>query len=171
MEVKQEMTPAEHAELALKDRSVFCKVLADARQYKAPGWWDGSAFRCHPCGIIDGTIKMTNHWHCDDLGDIKITDGEGWNRSVSQDSFGHGSPHPAPIGGRGITVWDCSRWASPEYEEALKPRILEILIAAITHIERAKSEKKEIERRAHEAAQLSFEQAKIAALARATQSS
>lgn len=141
-------TPAARAALALIHSEEFCNLLAQARQYKAPGWWDGSAFRSHPCGLVIDTIKLTNHWHVDNLCTIEITDGAGWDaQGVCQDSFAHGSPHPQPIEGGSLTVWRCARWADPQYEEALKTRLLAILTAAAEHVAQAQ----EREQRATEA--------------------
>lgn len=139
-------TPRERAENALGDSVVFCNLLAQARQYKAPGWWEGSAFRRHPCGLVADTIKLTNHWHVDDLCDICITDGAGWDvRNVCRDSFSHSDPHPQPIEGGSLQVWRCGRWADAQYEQALRPKLLEILTAAATHVEAAEGRERQRE--------------------------
>lgn len=139
-------TPAERAELALTNARAFCDLLAEARHRKAPGWWDGSSYRSHPCGLVADTIKFTNFWHVDNMCSIEITDGLGWGvANVSQDSFGHRSPHPAPIEGAALRVWWCGQWADAAYKEALRPRVLEILTAAAAHIAAA-SEAEEAER-------------------------
>lgn len=115
-------TPAERAELALTNARAFCDLLAEARHCKAPGWWDGSSYRSHPCGLVADTIKFTNFWHVDNMCSIEITDGLGWGvANVSQDSFGHRSPHPAPIEGAALRVWWCGQWADAAYKEALRP--------------------------------------------------
>lgn len=133
------MTPIERAAKALTSRAEFCTLMAQAREFKFPGWWDGSAFRSHPVGIISGTIKMTNFWHVDNLCRIEITDGDGWNRSVCQDSRAHGDPHPRPVSGREIVVWDNSSWASPGTKAALEQKVLEILSALALHVQDAKA--------------------------------
>lgn len=127
----------ERAEQALTNSAAMCQLLAQCREYRVPGWWDGSAFRSHPVGLIVGTIKFTNYWHCDDLCGIELTDGAEWDRNVCQDSFAHGSPHPKPVSGTAIRVWRCGAWDKPDFEQALKARALEILTAAAEHIERA----------------------------------
>jgi len=135
-------TPTERAALALQKRDVMCDLLADCRTHGVPGWWDGSAFRSHPVGLIVGTIKFTNQWRTDNGCDIQITDGDGWDLRVCQDSWGGGSPHPKPINGSAVTVWERGSWRSDEFREALQARVLEILTSAAEHIETARQEKK-----------------------------
>lgn len=147
------MTHEERAAQALTSSAAFCRLMAQARQYNFPGWWDGSAFRSHPVGIISGTIKMTNFLHVGDTCKIEITDGDGWNRFVCQDSCAHGDPHPRPISGRGIVVWDNGSWANAGTQVALEPKVLEILSALALHIEQAEAAQraKEAERKALDA--------------------
>jgi hypothetical protein len=167
MEAKQKQTPMERAESALKNQSAFCNLLAEARQCGFSKRWEGSAFRNHPCGIVSGTIKMTNHWHVSDDCDIAITDGDGWNLDVCRDSFAYGNPHPQPINGTAIMVWSCGRWKSPEYELALKERVLAILVAAAEHIDRVHTAKAEKAAQEAEERRQQFKAAEAAALAKA----
>lgn len=162
-------TPAERAELALTNSATFCNLLAQARQYKAPGWWQGSAFRSHPCGLVVDTIKFTNCWHVDDLCDIAITDGSGWDtRGVCRDSFAHGDPHPKPIEGGALQVWRCGRWADPLYEEQLRARVLAILTATAEHVEQAQQREMEAQEAERAAAAERHQRMADAALAKAT---
>lgn len=144
------LTPAERAQLALRNSSEFCRLTAEARIYKAAHVWSGSAFRSHPVGLVVGTIKLTNHWHVDNLCTIEITDGSGWDvLSICNDSFAHGDPHPSPIEGHALKVWRCGEWANAQYEQTLQPKLLEILTAAAEHIEavlQKKNERAEAER-------------------------
>ena len=159
------MTHEERAAKALTSSAAFCNLMAQARQYKFPGWWDGSAFRSHPVGIISGTIKMTNFWHVDDMCSIAITNGDGWNRSACQGSRAYGDPHPRPNSGREIVVWDNGSWASVGTQAALEPKVLEILSALALHIEQAEEAQraKEAERKELDAqARLEAEQIAIA---------
>lgn len=167
MNDKQKETPLERAEFALKSQSAFCKLLAEARQLGFSKCWSGSAYRSHPCGIIDGTIKMTNHWHVDDDCTIAITDGDGWSLDICRDSFANGNPHPQPIKGTAIAVWSCGRWKSPEYEQALKERVLSILVAAAEHIDRVQAAKAEKAAKEAEERRQQFKAAEAAALAKA----
>lgn len=130
-------SPAQRAEAALSSPIVMCDLLAQCRQFKVKGWWDGSAFRSHPVGLIRDVIKFTNYWHVDQHCDIQITDGEGWNRNVCQDSFSHQSPHPKAIGGHEVIAWRSGRWTSTEMEVSLKPQVLAILTEAAEHIAQA----------------------------------
>jgi hypothetical protein len=135
--MSEKNTPAERAAIALTSSHTFCNLLAQARQYKFPGWWDGSAFRRHPCGVVQGTLLLTNHWHVDDHCDVQITDGGGWNMRVSHDSFGHDSPHPKPLGGVAVKAWHCGKWADSEFREALEPKLLDLLTRIARHVQEA----------------------------------
>ena len=136
---------AQRAALAMRNSREFCQLLAQCREFKVPGWWDGSAYRCHPVGLIVGAFKFTNHWHVDQLCTIEITDGSGWDRNVCQDSFAHSSPHPKPVGGSAVQVWRCGDWSAAEFAESLTSTVLEILTAAAEHIERAIAKRAEAE--------------------------
>lgn len=129
------MTPDERAELALGSARAFCRLMAECRTFKVPGWWEGSAFRMHPVGLIVGTVKMTNHWHTTDMCNIVITNGAGWNREVCQESAAYGNPYPQPIDGDCIEAWIMGRWVSSDFEAALAPRMRQILADAAHHID------------------------------------
>lgn len=159
------MTPIERAAKALTSPEEFCTLMAQARNFKFPGWWDGSAFRSHPVGIISGTIKMTNFWHVNDLCQIEITDGDGWNRSVCQDSCAYGDPHPRPVNGREIVVWNNGSWRDAGTQAALEPKVLKILSDLAIYVrgaEAARSEEDAARRAAVAEAQHQAEQTAIA---------
>jgi hypothetical protein len=162
-------TASERAELALTNSAEFCSLLSQARQHRASGWWEGSAFRRHPCGLVVDTIKLTNHWHVDALCDIAVTDGAGWDtRGVCLDSFAHGDPHPRPIEGGALHVWRCGQWADPLYEKQLKTRLLAILTAAAEHVEQAQERERAEHESARAEAAVKHRQLAAAALAKAT---
>lgn len=146
-----QLTSVETAKLALSNPNVMCSILSEARTYRFPGYWNGSAFRSHPCGIIVGTIKLTNDWHCDDYCSITITDGEGWRSDYCRESCAHGDPHPRPIGGTEIQVWSgCGRsgqWTSEAARVRMEDKIVEILTGAAEFIAAAKTEQEERGRR------------------------
>lgn len=161
------MTATERAAKALASPAEFCALMAQAREFKFPGWWDGSAFRSHPVGIISGTIKMTNFWHVDDLCQIEITDGDGWDRSVCQDSRAHGDPHPRPVSGREIVVWDNGSWASAGTQAALEPKVLEVLSVLALHVQEAKAARDVEAARRHASSIEAQRQAEQTAIAKA----
>jgi hypothetical protein len=160
--------PADRAALALKSSAVFCDLTGAARVRKFPGYWEGSSFRRHPCGVIEGVVKLTNHWHVDNHCDVQITDGSGWDRRVSQDSFGHDSPYPKPMGGAEVTVWQSGRWRSDEFREALEQKLLDLLTRMARHVDEAE----ERERAAEEARRVKAAEERrareLAAIAKAT---
>jgi hypothetical protein len=166
---EQKHTPEERAVIALSHAAEFCNLIAQARRYKAHGCWEGSAFRSHPCGLVADTIKLTNHWHVDNLGTVYITDGAGWDtRSICRDSCAHGDPHPHAIGGSELQVWRCGRWADAAYEQALRPRLLEILTAAARHVEAAQAEERRQQEESSAARERQFQNSMQAAIAKAT---
>ena len=131
-------TPAEVAANALTSAHVFCQLMADARTYRHPLYWEGSSFRSHPVGVIAGVVRLANHWHVDQLCTVYIT-GKGWNLNVCQDSRAHGDSYPRAIDGNEIQVWRCGAWATSELEESLKPRLLGILIDVAEHVEKRRT--------------------------------
>lgn len=159
----------ERAKKALSDHIAFCQLLAEARQYQVPGWWDGSAFRSHPCGLVEGTVKLTNHWHVDNLATIYITDGEGWDLDVCKDSRAHGNPDPQPIKGKPFQVWYCGKWVNDMVRLQVEPRALAILSRAAEQIAQAKAKaqaaaderKREMDRLEVEAFQQALDKAAV----------
>lgn len=128
--------------------SLFCEILNSARVHKFPGYWEGSAFRDHPCGIIKETIKLTNNWSTYDYCSVQITDGSGWSDDYCRKSCAHGNPHPKPIDGTAICVWRNGDWVNDEFKERLEPIILNILNQSIEHrILIAQKNKEEHERK------------------------
>ncbi len=162
------MDNKERAVKALTSPAEFCSLMAEAREFKFPGWWEGSAFRHHPVGVIDGTVKMTNEWTVWDSCSIEITDGDGWNRNVCQDSFAYSSPNPDPINGISILIWSNGRWKDDEIRARMEPRIVEILTRLVAHAETAREEREEQEARKQEAYAAVISQARETAIARAT---
>jgi hypothetical protein len=162
-------TPEERAALALTSADIFCNLTSAARSRKFPGYWEGSAFRRHPCGVIEGVIKLTNHWHVDNHCDVQITDGEGWNRSVCQDSFGHGDPYPSVLGtGSVLIVWRSGQWVDPEYQAALEPKLLDLLTRMARHIEAAEERQRVEEEEANAQRAAAHRALELAAIAKAT---
>lgn len=126
-----------NAEKLLKP-SRFCNILADARSAKVPGWWDGSAFRSHPCGLIVGNMKLTNHWNVNDYCSIVLGTTNKWYMGKN-DPFCHGDPHPHPIDGAEVRVWYSGRWESEEFRAALEDKVVAILNRALVEIAARKS--------------------------------
>ncbi len=150
----EKLTPEETAKRALTTPWAMCNLLNQARCTRFPGYWEGSAFRSHPCGIIVGTIKFTNDWHCDDYCSIAITDGDGWSRDFHRESRTHGDPHPRALNGSAVGVWSGggqrASWGSEEIREKMESKILEILTAAAAHIDAVTSANEAAEKAAQE---------------------
>lgn len=160
-------TPQLRAQNAMASSAAFCNLVAAARVCRFPGYWEGSAFRRHPCGVIEGAIKLTNHWHVDDHCDIAISSGTGWTRPAN-DSFGHGDPHPRPINGGEVVVWRCGQWKTEEFRAALEPKVLALLTCMAEHVERAEAAAQAAEAERIEKAAAARRQIEVAAIAAAT---
>jgi hypothetical protein len=163
----QQANDADRARQALSSSDAFCKLTAAARFRKFPGYWQGSAFRRHPCGVIAGAIKLTNHWHVDNSCAISITSGDAWTRP-DNDSFGHGDPYPRPANGGEVTVWECGKWRSDEFRNALEPKVLDLLTRMAAHVTQAEAAEQEAEAQRREKAAVARRELKLAAISRAT---
>ena len=136
----------------LASSGAFCDLVAAARRWKFKGHWSGSAYRRHPCGVIEGSIKLTNHWSTFNYCSIEITDGDGWSTDYSRDPFGSGSPYPAPKEGfHSVMVWENGRWVSEEFRQALETEVRDLLGRIESHV--ASEKRKEREDRESEAEQ------------------
>ena len=145
----------------------FCDLVADARQWKFPGYWSGSAFRRHPCGVIEGAMKLTNEWSTFNYCCIQITDGDGWSNDYSRDSFGHGDPHPRPLDGHhAVVVWNSGRWSSDEFRQALESKVRDLVERIQAHVASAKDKAAKERETAEAAARDRRRQVELAALAR-----
>ena len=150
----------------LATAEAFCNLVARARTAKFPGHWSGSAFRHHPCGVIEGLMKLTNEWHVDDYCSIAITDGEGWSRDYCTDSFSRcGNPCPQPINGSEVVVWRNGRWVNDRFRQALEPKARDLLGRMEAHVAAviaAKAEAQEQAKRAEAAERARIAEAAIA---------
>lgn len=142
----------------MPSRKDFCDILNIARTYHFKGSWEGSAYRKHPCGIIRGTIKLTNDWTTYNDCSVMITDGEGWGAPECNDSRMNGNPYPQPINGSSIFAWG-GEWASTLLQLKLEPKVLEILNEAI-----AFNEEKALEREKEKQQKMMEEESKQKAL-------
>jgi len=134
----------------LKSAHLFCNLIASARKYKHPKAWSGSAHCHHPCGIIEGTIKLTNDWTTWDGCSIEITNGDGWSLDFCRDSWSRGgNPNPQPINGKAVSVWQSGKWLNETFRDKMEVRCIEIIGSLIEFVTNAKDE----ERRKHEAKQ------------------
>lgn len=123
----------------LASASAFCDLVAASRATKFPGYWEGSAYRRHPCGVIQGAVKLTNEWTTSNGCEIAITDGDGWSSNFCRDSFANGNPHPKPLSGSEVIVWRSGRWASDEFRAALEPTLVELVERMQAHVSAAKA--------------------------------
>lgn len=140
--------------------SMFCNVLARARSARVRGWWDGSAYRSHPCGLLVGNMKLTNYWNVNDYCSIVIATTDKWRLGLDNPAV-YGDPHPHPIDGTEVRVWYSGQWESEEFREKLEGRVVAILNRALADIAAADSWKRVIDMQAAQA-----EESKRAAIAR-----
>lgn len=129
--------------------SIFCGVLARARSARVRGWWDGSAYQSHPCGLLVGNMKLTNYWNVNDYCSVVIATTDKWRLGMNNPAV-RGDPHPHPIDGSEVRVWSDGRWASEEFREKLEGRVVTILNRALSDAAAAESWKRVIDMQAHE---------------------
>lgn len=130
---------------ALSNPSRMCGMLSMARKLHADGWWDGSSFRDHPCGIIREGLIFENEWRIGDSCEIRAMNNPReplgvWCRTPSAD----GCPRPMPPSGC-VTVWRTGRWLHDGPWVAKASRILHDLDHELTKLEAAdKAERQEL---------------------------
>ncbi|QAZ38456.1 hypothetical protein C1M51_02915 [Methylibium sp. Pch-M] len=107
-------------------------------------------------GLIHETILFSARATINDRCTIEITNGSGWMPHFPGGSY-------KPIDGIAIVVWRDGVWAKDTYEEALKPRFVDILSSIAEEIARLSAP--ETERRL--ATQEEFLRAERIALAKA----
>jgi hypothetical protein len=129
--------------------STFCNVLARARSARARGWWDGSAYRSHPCGLLVGNMNLTNYWNVNDYCSIVIATSDKWKLGMDNPAVS-GDPHPHPIDGTEVRVWSNGRWESEEFRVALEDRVVAILNRALADAAAAESWKRVLDMHAQE---------------------
>lgn len=106
----------------LHDREKFCALIAAAREFKIPGWWEGSSYRHHPCGFYCDGLIFTNHWHVDRHCSIRVMRHPDEPLGTwCTDSFADADPTPHPASGT-ETVWADGEWRikGPWVEMAVK---------------------------------------------------
>ena len=131
--------------------STFCNVLARARSARVRGWWDGSAYQSHPCGLLVGNMKLTNYWNVNDYCSIVIATSDKWGLGQKDPAMG-GDPHPHPIDGTEVRVWWSGKWESDEFREMLEGRVVAILNRALADAAASEGWKRVIEIQARETA-------------------
>lgn len=98
--------------LALSDARLFCEMLHKARTFKLSGWWEGSAFRYHPCGIVRQGLIFVNAWHVNNCCTIYAIDDptSELHAAVSASCTKHNKAEPRPKKGDVTTVWSGGTW-------------------------------------------------------------
>ena len=130
----------------------FCDILADARHYRLPGAWSGSAFRSHPCGVVRNGIIFANAWntnnycHAEVLLDPTSPIKPGMNAPAA-----YGDPYPHPERGGTLRVYWTGSWSGDD--GPWRKIIVDTLAELVAEIEVAKAAKAERDRLEAEAAQ------------------
>ena len=101
--------------LAAPRAADFCHVLAQARHHKLTGYWSGSAYRHHPCGVIRRGIILCNEWSTFNYCYASvILDPESPIMKAGNDSWGHQDPHPRPERGGELKVYSSGSWSNED---------------------------------------------------------
>lgn len=90
----------------------FCNVLAAARMYKLDGHWSGSAYQCHPCGVIRKGIIFCNEWNTNNYcyASVMSDPSEGLNSWCKNGRAMNGDPYPHPAKGSELKVYNTGSW-------------------------------------------------------------
>ena len=125
----------------------FCNILAKSRNYKLKGYWEGSAYCSHPCGVIRNGIIFANRWNVHDYCYANVmTEPENGFNSGCNSPTANCDPYPHPKTGKEITVYSTGSW---RLEGPWQQVILDTLEELENEIEDKKLEiawNKEIER-------------------------
>lgn len=133
------------------------RIIRESREYRLPGWGDGSAFCCHPCWIRRGQLLLVSHWHVDDTCHVSvITDPEAVVRAGMDNSRAHGDPWPVVNKGEIVLVWDDRFRINGPWEAAL-PKLLDELEAEIAAAKEKLRLKQEAEQALREQQRLDHE--------------
>lgn len=93
----------------------FCDVVEAARRYKLLGYWEGSAYRDHPCGVIRGQLILASHWSTHSYCHASVmTQPEEGLKPWCNDSWAYGDPYPHPKKGGEIKIYWSGRWQFAE---------------------------------------------------------
>lgn len=95
--------------------SEFNNLLAKARHFKLRGWWEGSSFRNHPCGVIRRNIILANMWntHGYCYGSVILDPTSPIVRGMNAPAS-YGDPYPHPERGGELRVYWTGSWCEGE---------------------------------------------------------
>lgn len=95
--------------------SEFCDVLADARRHKLKGYWSGSAYRSHPCGVYRKGIIFTNNWSTFDYCSAEVVlDPTSPMAPQSHNPSGSGDPFLRPERGGTLRIYSDGQWQNED---------------------------------------------------------
>lgn len=118
----------------------FNNALAAARRHKLRGWWQGSAFRSHPCGVIRNGIIFANQWNTNGYCYAEvILDPTSPIRFGQNDPAVSGDPYPRPERGGTLRVYYTGQWSQ---EDGVWR---DIILATLDDLEREISEANNIQ--------------------------
>lgn len=92
--------------------SYFCKILAETRAYKIEGYWSGSIYRHHPCGIIRSYLILSNEWNVNNYcyASVMTEPDHGTTKPSNNPASWNGDPHPHPKVGDEMKIYTNGRW-------------------------------------------------------------
>jgi len=95
--------------------SVFCSLLASARYAKLPGWWFGSIYRHHPCGMVVGPLILSNEWNTNNYCYASfMTEPGAMTKPSNHPASRGGDPHPHPVNGEEFQFYKSGRWVGED---------------------------------------------------------
>lgn len=107
--------------------SKFCNILAGAYTHALPGFWKGSVYRSHPCGVVRRGIIFTNEWNTNDYCSASvILDPAAKLIKGDNCPASSGNPYIRPERGGTLEVYGTGRWSRDD--GPWRQIILEVLI-------------------------------------------
>lgn len=122
--------------------SKMCEVLAKARSYKLEGYWEGSSYRYHPCGVMRRNMLFVNDWNTNNYCSVWVhtmnpVQYMKWDNNPAH----NGNPVPHPVEGERIKVYSSGRWLEDgPWQQAIVDVIVELETEIAVAAEKAKLE-------------------------------
>lgn len=102
-------------DMEVRDAQDFCRTLSYARHYKLDGWWQGSAYDHHPCGVIRKGIIFCNEWCTFNYCSASvILNPKSKIIPPYNDPLGRGNPHPRPEDGGVLLIYSYGCWSQDD---------------------------------------------------------
>lgn len=111
----KEGTMSKQAQCDAPEAAVFCDLLASARRHKLPGYWEGSAYCHHPCGVVRRGIIYTNEWNTNNYCSAEVMlDPTSPLAPRCRNPRAYGDPSCRPERGGTLRVYSDGNWSKDD---------------------------------------------------------